>query len=91
VKDPTVSPLQVSIEQLKGLASAFVINGENDLLRDQGEAYALKLSEAGVPVTAVRYHGTIHDFVMLNANTDHPAPGAAIAQAYIMLKNALTD
>ena len=41
---------------------------------DDGEAYALKLLEAGVPVTAVRYHGTIHDFVMLNAITDDPAP-----------------
>jgi acetyl esterase len=63
LKEPTVSPLQASIEQLKGLPSALIINGENDVLRDEGEAYALKLLEAGVPVTAVRYHGTIHDFV----------------------------
>ncbi|HXX98930.1 MAG TPA: alpha/beta hydrolase [Candidatus Bathyarchaeia archaeon] len=90
VKDPTVSPLQASIEQLKGLPPALVINGENDVLRDEGEAYALKLSEAGVPVTAVRYHGTIHDFVMLNAITDDPAPRGAIEQASIMLKNALS-
>jgi acetyl esterase len=90
VKDPTVSPLQASIEQLKGLPPALVINGENDVLRDEGEAYALKLSEAGVPVTAVRYHGTIHDFVMLNVITDDPAPRGAIEQACIMLKNALS-
>src|SRR6188508_1148579 len=66
VKDPTVSPLQASVEQLKGLPPALIINGENDVLRDEGEAYALKLLKAGVPVAAVRYHGTIHDFVMLN-------------------------
>jgi len=36
-----------------------------DVLRDESEAYAHKLMEAGVIVTAVRYHGTIHDFVML--------------------------
>ena len=91
VKDPTVSPLQASIEQIKGLPPALIINGENDVLRDEGEAYALKLLEAGVPVTAVRYHGTIHDFVMLNVITDDPAPRAAIEQASIMLKNALSD
>jgi acetyl esterase len=91
VKDPTVSPLQASIEQLKGLPPALIINGENDVLRDEGEAYALKLSEAGVPVTAVRYHGTIHDFVMLNVITDDPSPRAAIEQASIMLKKALSD
>jgi acetyl esterase len=84
VKDPTVSPLQASIELFKGLPPA-LINGENDVLRDEGEAYALKLSEADVPVTAVRYHGTIHDFVMLNVITDDPAPRAAIEQCIVGL------
>ncbi len=60
LKDPIVSPLQASIEQLSGLPQALIINGENDVLCDEGEAYALKLLEAGVRVTAVRYHGTIH-------------------------------
>ena len=40
-----------------------MINGEHDVLRDEGEAYARKLSRAGVPVTQVRYGGTIHHFV----------------------------
>ena len=44
-----------------------VINGEADVLRDEGEAYARKLRGAGVDVTAVRLQGMIHDFVMLNA------------------------
>jgi acetyl esterase len=90
LKGPTVSPLQASIEQLSGLPPALIINGENDVLCDEGEAYALKLLQAGVRVTAVRYHGTIHDFVMLNAITDDPAPRGAIEQASQMLKLVLS-
>ena len=89
-KEPTVSPLQASKEQLSGLPSALIINGENDVLCDEGEAYALKLLEAGVRVTAVRYHGTIHDFVMLDAITNDPAPRGAIEQASQMLKQVLS-
>ena len=90
-KEPTVSPLQASIEQLKGLPPALIINGEFDVLRDEGEAYAHKLIEAGVPVTGVRYHGTIHDFVMLNPITDTPAARGAIGQASHMLKKVLLE
>lgn len=88
-KEPTVSPLQSSIEQLRGLPPALIINGELDVLRDEGEAYAHKLMEAGVVVTAVRYHGTIHDFVMLNPITNTPAARAAIEQASHTLKKVL--
>jgi acetyl esterase len=88
-KEPTVSPLQASIDQLKGLPPALIINGELDVLRDEGEAYARKLMEAGVVVTAVRYHGTIHDFVMLNPITETPAARAAVDQASQMLKKVL--
>ena len=90
LNEPTVSPLQASVDQLKGLPPTLIINGENDVLRDEGEAYALKLLEAGVRVTAVRYHGTIHDFVMLNAIADDPAPRGAIEQASHMLKKILS-
>jgi acetyl esterase len=90
-KKPTVSPLQASIEQLKGLPPALIINGEFDVLRDEGEAYAHKLIEAGVPVTGLRYHGTIHDFVMLNPITGTPAVRGAIEQASYMLKKILSD
>ncbi|SRR5579885_12364 len=78
---PTVSPLQATVEQLQGLPPALVINGEFDVLRDEGEAYAHKLIEAGVRVTAVRFHGTIHDFVLLNAIAETPATRGAIALA----------
>ena len=44
-----------------------IINGEADVLRDEGELYACKLRCACVPVTSLRVQGTIHDFVMLNA------------------------
>jgi acetyl esterase/lipase len=50
-----------------------------------------KLSEAGVPVTQVRYGGTIHDFALLNPITDTPAPQAAIAQTASYLRRALTE
>jgi acetyl esterase len=85
----TASPLQASLQQLSGLPPALIINGEHDVLRDEGEAYARKLSQAGVPVTQVRYGGTIHDFVLLNPITQTPAPRAAISQAASYLRTAL--
>ena len=66
-----------------------MITGEADVLRDEGEAYAAKLREAGVNVTATRYEGIIHDFVMLNALRGTNAADAAITQAIGYLKQAL--
>ena len=88
-KQPTATPLNASLHQLAGLPEALVIVDENDVLRDEGEAYARKLSDAGVRVTSTRYNGTIHDFVMLNALADTPATRGAIAQAIGALKGAL--
>lgn len=58
-----------------------MITAESDVLRDEGESYARRLAEAGVDVTAVRYLGTMHAFVVLDALARTPAARAAIAQA----------
>ena len=88
-KKPAVSPLLATIDQLKGLPPALVITDENDVLRDEGEAYARKLIQAGVDVTAVRYLATFHDFVMLNGLADTPAAKSAIRLASEKLTTAL--
>jgi acetyl esterase len=83
------SPLRATQEQLRDLPPALVVTAEADVLRDEGEAYAAKLRDAGVPVVCVRYTGIIHDFVMLNALHDTPPARAAIAQAAAVLSSAL--
>ncbi|MGW5029657.1 alpha/beta hydrolase [Streptomyces nigra] len=84
----TASPLRATVEQLTGLPPALVVTAEADVLRDEGEAYANKLREAGVPVTAVRYQGAIHDFVMLNALRGTRAADGAVKQAIGVLRDA---
>jgi acetyl esterase len=86
----TASPNQASIEQLRGLPPAFLCVDEADPLRDEGESYAAKLRQAGVPVTTVRYDGTIHDFMLLNALNDTKATRAAIREAIAQLRLAFT-
>ncbi|MGV9236375.1 alpha/beta hydrolase [Streptomyces nigra] len=83
----TASPLRATVEQLTGLPPALVVTAEADVLRDEGEAYANKLREAGVPVTAVRYQGAIHDFVMLNALRGTRAADGAVKQAIGVLRD----
>ncbi len=83
---PYASPLQSSLEQLKGLPPALIVVDENDVLRDEGEAYAHKLMQAGVPVTAVRVLGTIHDFAMLDPIKNTPPTRGAIDLAISTLK-----
>ena len=87
--NPYVSPLRAGLDELKGLPPALVITAENDPLRDEGEAYARKLKEAGVEVTAARYNGTIHDFVLLNALRQAPSTKAAIDQINAGLRQHL--
>jgi acetyl esterase/lipase len=85
----TASPLQASLDDLTGLPPALVIVDENDVLRDEGEAYARRLTQAGVPTTSVRYNGIIHDFMMLNPVRKTQAATAAIEQAVHTLRGAL--
>jgi acetyl esterase/lipase len=84
----TASPLRATPEELAGLPPALVIVDENDVLRDEGEAYARKLTQAGVPTTSVRYNGIIHDFMMLNPVRPTNATSAAIEQAIRALRKA---
>jgi acetyl esterase len=85
----TASPLRASVEQLAGLPPTLLITGEADVLRDEGEAFASKLRGAGVPVTAVRFQGIIHDFVMLNALARTQAARGAMTLAIGTLRQAL--
>jgi acetyl esterase len=86
--DPFVWPGRASTEDLKGLPDALIIV-DNDILRDEGEAYADKLSAAGVRVTSIRFNETCHDFVMLNPLANTPAARGAIEQAVNTLKKEL--
>jgi len=85
----TASPLRASTEQLAGLPPALVVTAEADVLRDEGEAYGRKLRAAGIDVTATRYEGVIHDFVMLNALRETNGASAAIDQAIGFLRARL--
>jgi acetyl esterase len=85
----TASPLRASLDELSGLPPALVMVGEADVLRDEGEAYAAKLRQAGVPVTALRFQGIIHDFVMVNSLRDTHAARTATALGGDFLRAAL--
>jgi acetyl esterase len=88
-KEIYASPLQATTEQRKGLPPAMVQTAGNDVLRDEGEAHARKLDEAGLDVTAVRYEGLIHDYALLNALSEVPAVRDALHQAAEMLRKHL--
>ena len=83
------SPLQATVEQLKGLPPALILVAESDILRDEGEAYGRKLDAAGVAVTTVRYNGMIHDFGSLNALATEPSTRSMLEQAAAELKRYL--
>jgi acetyl esterase/lipase len=85
----TASPNRARGDQVAGLPATYLCVDEADVLRDEGEAYAAKLRSAGVPVTTVRYDGTIHDFMLLNALSDTKAARAAIGQATAFLRAGL--
>ena len=90
-REITASPNQATIEQLAGLPPALLFVDEADVLRDEGESYAAKLRQAGVPVTTVRYDGAVHDFMLLDPLRDTQAAKAATAQAAAVLRAALVN
>jgi acetyl esterase len=85
----TASPLRAKTEDLAGLPETFLIVDENDVLRDEGEAYGRKLTQAGVRTTSVRYNGILHDFMLLNPVRETAAATGAIEQAIFVLRKAL--
>ncbi len=88
-KEIYASPLQATLEQLKGLPPALLVTGESDVLRDEAENYAQKLDKAGVEVVAVRYNGMIHDFGMLNGLAHLPQVKDLFVHAGAELKKRL--
>ncbi len=88
-KEIYASPLQATVEQLKGLPPALIQIAESDVLHDEGQAYGRKLDEAGVDVTTVQYNGMIHDFGLLNGLAEIPSVRSLFIQAAAELKKHL--
>ena len=86
--ESTVSPLRATLDELRGLPPALVIVDENDIIRDQGEAYATKLREADVPTASVRFNGTMHDFMMLAVLRESETTHAAMSLAASTFRRA---
>ncbi|MGW1255856.1 alpha/beta hydrolase [Streptomyces sp. NPDC002513] len=89
--EPTAAPLRATPADLAGLPPALIVTAEAAVARDEGEQYARLLRKAGVPVTAVRYLGTVHDFVSLSSLRDSPPTRTALQQGGHFLREALAD
>lgn len=85
------SPLKATIDQLRGMPATLIQVAENDILRDEGEAYGRKLDAAGVEVTTLRYDGTIHDFGLLNGMAYLPQTIALFDHAALALSKKLSE
>ncbi|MEV6026358.1 alpha/beta hydrolase [Streptomyces sp. NPDC052036] len=87
--EPTVSPQRARTEDLVGLPPALVVTAEADVARDEGEQYARNLCAAGVEASAVRFLGTVHDFVALHALRDSAPTRAALVAGCAFLRARL--
>lgn len=90
-KEINASPINASLEQLKDLPPTLVITDENDVLRDEGEALAQKLNDAGIKTASIRFNGTIHDFLMLNALADSAPSKAALLLVCATIKSVFAQ
>jgi acetyl esterase len=88
-REKHASLLNNTVEDLRGLPPHLLQVAENDILRDEGEAYGRKLEEAGVTVTTVRYNGMIHDWGMLNGLANENGTKSLILHAASELKKYL--
>jgi len=89
LSDKTAMPINATTADLEGLPPALIITAENDVVRDDGETYARNLMRAGVEVSAARYLGTIHDFVVFEGLADTSPTDTAVDQACGALRKAL--
>lgn len=88
-KEIYASPLLATSQQLKGLPPTLIQVAENDILRDEGEAFGRALDDAGVETTTVVYNGVIHDFALFNGLSELPQTKSCLLQAAAELKKYL--
>jgi acetyl esterase len=89
--DPMASPLRAGLDELKGVAPALVVTAGCDVLRDEGEAYARRLADAGVAVAAVRFGGVVHAFMMVDQLAESAEAKAAMNLLCAELRRAFGD
>lgn len=89
--EPEADPLTAADAHLAGLPPTLLITAEADVTRDRAEAFGSRLRSAGVPVTATRYLGTVHDFAVLDALRWTSSATSALTQLTDFLRAAFTE